>query len=141
MLISLLFFVGILGYSIAGTSIGVTNSYSKELNIKIQGAGVGGCDVLLDSGEIDLESCWCLWGTLNYSFCAYEKSKVKGINSEGDSSNFNNSTAHADVVANGRCPTITGEKLVCSDLASLGNCYDKSYTCLVDEEGLCHCSS
>jgi hypothetical protein len=43
-------------------------------------------------------------------------------------------------VGNGKCPVISGENLVCSDLSSLGNCYDGSYSCIVDEEGLCHCS-
>jgi hypothetical protein len=51
----------------------VTNDFKKELNVKVQGLGLGGCDVVLDSGEVDGSSCWCLWGTLNYSFCAYEK--------------------------------------------------------------------
>jgi len=111
----------------------VTNNFKKELNVKIQGAGVGGCDVVLASGEVD-ESCWCLWGTLHYSFCAYEK-KPLGADT--------NATLAEDAseVGSGKCPKVTGENLVCSDLSSLGNCYDKAYTCSVDQEGLCHCST
>jgi hypothetical protein len=41
----------------------------------------------------------------------------------------------------GKCPIVTGESLLCSDLSSLGNCYNGAYSCTVDEEGLCHCTT
>lgn len=110
--------------------ISVENDYKLELNIKIQGTGAGGCDVLLQSGQNNTQDCWCLGGTINYSFCAYKKS----LNGGDDYSNNN--------VGEGKCPKVTGESLVCSDLQSLGNCYNiPGYSCYVDVEGLCHCSS
>ena len=108
----------------------MSSEYKKEVNIKIQGTGIGGCDVILNEGESNPSDCWCLWGTINYSFCAYTKN---GLN---DNLAVSNST-----VAQGKCPVVTGESLVCSDLSSLGNCYDKAYSCLIDESGLCHCQT
>jgi hypothetical protein len=111
----------------------VSSSYKKEVNIKIQGTGVGGCDVLLETGETNPSDCWCLWGTINYSFCVY---------SAGIGDNISNSSAASyGIVNQGKCPVITGESLVCSDLSSLGNCYDGAYSCTVDSSGLCHCES
>ncbi len=107
----------------------VTNNYKKELNIKVQGAGVGGCDVILQPGAVDTSDCWCLWGTLHYSFCAYSGGRASEVPAIADNS----------TVADGRCPVVTGETLLCSDLASLGNCYEKSYACVIDATGLCAC--
>lgn len=109
----------------------MTNNYKKELNIKIQGTGIGGCDVILQPGQTDLSDCWCLWGTINYSFCAYSAGGLGGKVPIADNS----------TVAQGKCPVVTGESLVCSDLSSLGNCYDKSYACTIDSTGLCHCNT
>lgn len=125
----------------AGTSIKVYNEYKKEVNVKIKGTGVGGCDILLNQGENNLNDCWCLWGTINYSFCVYTASKVKS----DDNIVATNTTSLVDVEMDkyetGKCAVVTGESLLCSDVSSLGNCYDKSYTCKIDSSGLCHCSS
>lgn len=94
--------------------------------MKIQGAGVGGCDVILNPGQTNTD-CWCLWGTINYSFCAYSKNMANS-----------NSTTNYDKVMSGKCPIVTGESMVCNDLSSLGNCYDHAYSC-IDSTGLCHC--
>jgi hypothetical protein len=112
----------------------VASAYKRELNIKIQGAGVGGCDVILQPGSTDPSSCWCLWGTVNYSFCAYDKMTAEEIAAQ----KAGNYTAP---VQDGRCPIVTGESLVCSDLSSLGNCYNGAYSCTVDSAGLCHCET
>lgn len=111
----------------------VSTQYKDQLNIKIQGAGFGGCDIILNKGEAS-DSCWCLWGTLNYSFCAYRKSRL------GEPTNNATEFGMEDIAA-GRCPAVTGETLVCSDLNSLGNCYDDAYFCTVNANGLCHCES
>lgn len=47
-----------------GTQIKVINNYKKEVNIKIQGAGVGGCDILMEPGTENDTDCWCLWGKI-----------------------------------------------------------------------------
>lgn len=107
----------------------VSSQYKKEINVKIQGTGVGGCDILLSAGQSNNADCWCLWGTINYSFCAYYKS---GVNDAPQ-------IAQNTTVGAGKCPMVTGETLLCSDLSSLGNCYDKGYSCTVNENGLCHC--
>lgn len=127
--------VGAFSVAKAGTGISITNNYKKELNIKIQGSGVGGCDIIMQPGDVDTSDCWCLWGTINYSFCAYKPSIVGGEKEAVDMSNYNSTLS----VGDGRCPAVTGESLVCSDLSSLGNCYDGSYACEIDTEGLCHC--
>eukprot|EP01038_Epipyxis_sp_PR26KG_P005779 gene5779-7977_t len=123
----------------AGTSIQVSSDYKKEVNIKIQGAGVGGCDVILEPNTVNSGDCWCLWGTINYSFCAYTKDLSVG----GDNSNnlLRREVDNSSKLSNGRCPVITGEKLVCSDLTSLGNCYNGAYSCTIDSSGLCHCET
>ncbi len=37
----------------------VSNQYTKKpVNIKIQGAGVGGCDIVLNPGDVDSSDCW-----------------------------------------------------------------------------------
>jgi hypothetical protein len=129
LIFGLILFLGILVTFIeASTPISVENQFKDELNIKIQGAGVGGCDILLSNGDINNE-CWCLWGTINYSFCAYKNSPL-GLNE-----------SNIDELKQGKCPVITGESLVCSDLSSLGNCYSGAYSCTVDSEGLCHCKT
>ena len=129
--IILLFITNYITFCYAGTGITVHNNYKKEINVKISGSGVGGCDILLQPGESNESDCWCLWGTINYSFCAYEK----GI---GD---MKNSTVKDDIVGNGRCAVVTGEALTCSDVSSLGNCYDGAYSCEIDVGGLCHCKT
>ena len=105
------------------------------MNIKIQGSGVGGCNITLapgsDSNPVeDKSDCWCLWGTINYSFCAYAEKSSSALDS--------NSTKET---GSGKCPTGTGESLVCSDLSSLGNCYNGAYACSIDVNGLCHCQT
>jgi hypothetical protein len=35
------------------TPIRVTNTWRKEVNVKIKGEGVGGCDVVLTPGQTD----------------------------------------------------------------------------------------
>ena len=54
----------------------VTSNYKKELNIKITGLGIGGCDVIMNTGDINSNDCWCQWGVLNYAFCAYTKTGI-----------------------------------------------------------------
>eukprot|EP01050_Picozoa_sp_SAG11_P011889 SAG11_NODE_1289_length_5297_cov_8.821855_1_plen_222_part_00 len=53
------------------TGITVSNSWHHEVNIKIKGAGVGGCDVLVQPNSTDTHDCKCLWGTLDYTFVAF----------------------------------------------------------------------
>jgi len=53
------------------TDISVYNDFKDDLNIKISGAGVGGCDVIVESGSQNLQDCDCLWGTVGYKFKAY----------------------------------------------------------------------
>ena len=38
-------------YVSANTGITVINEYKKEMNIKIQGSGVGGCDIIMQPGK------------------------------------------------------------------------------------------
>lgn len=80
----------------------MSNEYKKEVNVKIGGLGVGGCDVVLQPGEANPTDCWCLWGTLHYTFCAY--TKVGAVEKETPIVNNTTSLATAD----GRCPLITG---------------------------------
>jgi hypothetical protein len=55
-----------LGTRVLGnTQIKVINNYKKEINVKIQGSGVGGCDVIMQAGEENYADCWCLWGTIS----------------------------------------------------------------------------
>eukprot|EP01032_Pedospumella_encystans_P009096 gene9096-10739_t len=131
-LINLLCVSGLVAFDFH-TPIKVSTQYKDQLNIKIQGAGFGGCDIILNKGEAS-DTCWCLWGTLNYSFCAYRKSRL------GETTNNATEFGMEDIAA-GRCPAVTGETLVCSDLNSLGNCYDDAYSCTVNANGLCHCES
>jgi len=122
----------------------VTSDYKKELNIKISGTGVGGCDIVMNQGDVNSNDCWCLWGTLNYVFCAYTKTGVEAtdlfntttVTTIIDESEFEVSS---NVTESGKCPARTGESLVCSDLDSLGNCYKGAYSCNVDVSGFCHC--
>ncbi len=118
----------------------VANNYKKELNIKIHGAGVGGCDVLIKPGQTDDKDCYCIWGTLDYSFCAYAPGRGYDESKLPEDFPVIQRDVSTEVTA-GRCPAITGETLVCSDLASLGNCYGKAYSCSVESNGLCHCSA
>lgn len=117
----------------AGTSITVQNNFKKEVNVKIAGAGVGGCDILLQPGESNQNDCWCLWGTINYGFCTYEKG-IAGIG-------LNQTDGDDKKLGTGKCKVVTGESLLCSDVSSLGNCYDGAYACTIDEGGFCHCET
>jgi hypothetical protein len=105
---------------LAMTPILVRNNYSTHpafglpvpttLNIRISGAGVGGCDVVLNSPSSDNSTCDCLWGTVGYQFKAF--------------------THDADA----------NEWQLCADTKSLGNCYhNKGYSCEVTSLGFCHC--
>jgi hypothetical protein len=124
----------------AGTSISVENHYKKEVNVKIQGLGVGGCDILIQPGDSNPSDCWCLWGTLNYSFCAYTKMSAEElIQQKYAPATEPNSASNPAAVKSGRCPIITGESLLCSDLTSLGNCYSGGYACQIDVNGFCNC--
>ena len=116
----------------AGTGIFVVNNYKKEVNVKIAGAGVGGCDIVLNPGQNSTD-CWCLWGTINYGFCAYSDGIV------GNNSTVANAKKEESNVGNGRCDVVTGKSLLCSDVTSLGNCYNGAYSCTIDEGGFCHC--
>lgn len=89
----------------------------------------------MNYGQENANDCWCMWGTLNYSFCAYYKKTMEEMK-EVELNPFNSTSK----VESGRCPAVTGENLLCSDLASLGNCYGKAYACTVDSTGMCHCS-
>eukprot|EP00041_Stephanoeca_diplocostata_P006380 m.82435 g.82435 ORF g.82435 m.82435 type:complete len:134 (+) comp16333_c0_seq2:200-601(+) len=107
------------GLTSAMTSIEVSNMWHKEVNIKIEGEGVGGCDVVLPPNTTNQKDCECLWGTLNYKFYAFEPS------------------AESDQPL---------EILICSDKNSIGNCYHGSYSCAIFPGGpwpagpLCHCN-
>lgn len=120
----------------------MTSEYKKELNVKIKGAGLGGCDVIMQPGTVDTNDCWCLWGTLNYAFCAYTKTVTAQDSLNGtvttviDESQFE---IDSNITETGRCPVVTGESLLCSDLDSLGNCYKGAYSCTIDVNGFCHC--
>jgi hypothetical protein len=67
----------------------------------------------------------------DYSFCAYSQNPIHGTGLLKNESQ----------VESGKCPVAQGETGVCSDLSSLGNCYDSSYFCKIDSTGLCHCES
>ena len=111
---------------LAWTPIHVFNNYTKKpifgppqpvtLNIRISGAGVGGCDIVLPGGgstnSTDNKDCKCLWGTVGYQFRAYTQ------------------------VEDGQ----PNELILCADTKSLGNCYHThGYSCEVSSEGFCHC--
>ena len=137
-LILLVFLISLMG-GMASTSITVTNQYKKEVNVKIQGLGVGGCDIILAPGAVDTSDCWCLWGTLHYSFCAYDKllaDKLYGVNTIS-----NDTIITTSKNGTGTCPKLTGATALCSDVESLGNCYGKAYDCVIDSTGQCLCST
>jgi hypothetical protein len=90
--------------------------------LKVKGAGVGGCDITLQPGEENAADCWCLWGTLNYEFTAYNIPLVSNAV-------IQDSNQPADIVG----------ETICNDLSSLGNCYESQYVCTINSEGLCHC--
>lgn len=110
------------------TPIHVFNNYTHKpifgppkpvtLNIRVSGAGVGGCDIVIPGGggvnSTDNKDCKCLWGTVGYQFRAY--TTVTGVDGQPD------------------------ELILCADTKSLGNCYHTSgYSCEVSSEGFCHC--
>lgn len=42
----------------------------RDLTVKIQGTGVGGCDIVIQPGETNQSDCWCLWGYALRALCA-----------------------------------------------------------------------
>lgn len=98
----------------------------------------------MNLGDVDTKDCWCLWGTLNYAFCAYAKTGITADSLNGtvvttiDESEIE---IVSNITETGRCPARTGESLVCSDLDSLGNCYKGAYACDIDVNGFCHCEA
>ena len=130
-----IYFVAVILFSMAAVSnayakIQVISNYKKELNIKVDGSGVGvgGCDIIVNNNSTNTDDCWCdRLLTLNYVFCAYT-TKVGTTADE-----------IIPVKEDSRCPQVSGETLLCDDLKGLGNCFDEKYTCSVDATGLCHC--
>lgn len=119
----------------AWTSIKVVNEWNgglgkTDINVKIEGEGVGGCDVVMkpssnasSGGWTNDTTCECLWGTVGYKFHAYVPSILVARNAT-----LRGSSASIEIP-------------ICSDLVGLGNCYDGPYTCTVSQDKLCHCSS
>jgi len=114
----------------AWTGIKVINEWNgglhhSDLNVKIHGEGVGGCDIVMHPAnstgpQEDDSSCKCLWGTVNYELSVW----LPAIDG-GD--NGTNSSVEA-------LP-------FCSDTRGLGNCYHGPYTCTIGSDKLCHCTS
>jgi hypothetical protein len=99
-----------------------------EVFVKIKGSGIGGCDIFLQPGEENDNDCTCLWGTVDYAFCAYNKPMN------------DNTTINNDIdVQKGSCPDVSGETKLCNDLSDLGNCYRNGYTCIISIDGKCDC--
>lgn len=136
MLVSVIFVLAFIFY-VSASPITVSNQYSSrtvtEINVKIiQSTGPGGCDLILKTGDSNSNSCDCFGGVSDYAFCAYTKSPVFAPGQ--------NSTDKSNVNVGGKCPVLTGESLLCSDLASIGKCLGlRGYNCNVDATGLCHC--
>jgi hypothetical protein len=117
----------VLALTLGMTPIHVENNYWHKpplgpakpyaLNVRIKGAGVGGCDIIIDSNTTDTKDCSCLWGTVGYKFKAY-------LHDPLDSNESN-------------------ELPLCEDTKSLGNCYagerGHSYFCNITRDGFCHC--
>ena len=115
----------------------MANAYAAPINVKIAGLGLGGCDITLNPSS-QSSACQCIWGTLDYTFCAYTPSSTAALHLLEESSDQAESFAVA-ATASG-CPTHTGMNLLCSDLKSIGGCYGESYSCQVSSSGLCDCS-
>jgi hypothetical protein len=53
------------------TRISIDNQWNggaikhTDINIKIKGEGVGGCDIIMTPNSTNDHDCECLWGTLN----------------------------------------------------------------------------
>ena len=121
------------------TTITVINEWDggmshSDLNVKIHGEGVGGCDIVMhpanSSGPTeDDSSCKCLWGTVNYELTvwipAVKEDAQPGRTSVKDGPSGNSSQPDA-------LP-------FCSDTRGLGNCYGGPYTCTIGADKLCHC--
>ena len=50
------------------TRIVVNNFYKHEVNVKIKGEGVGGCDVVLNSSATDPSDCWYSTDTVSVDY-------------------------------------------------------------------------
>ena len=142
--------------SAAMTSIKVVNEWSggighTDVNVKIAGEGVGGCDIVLkpasngtSRGWVNSTACECLWGTVGYKFHVYVPSLSGAVHergvgvgaAEGSSVALRGGGAAAAAAA-----AAAIEIPICSDLSGLGNCYDGSYTCTLTADKLCHCHS
>jgi hypothetical protein len=142
----------LVGQSLGLTRIKVINNWDggidlTDLNVKIAGAGVGGCDIIMHpataSGPTEDDAdCACLWGTVGYVFRAWlpvvgggeddgdgddvaaVQGKLRGKGSKSGERGSDNSTALP----------------FCSDDHGLGNCYGGEYTCTIGEDKLCHCA-
>jgi hypothetical protein len=91
----------------------------------------------LKTDRVTSDDCWCLWGTLNYNFCAYAKPSKLQI-----ASNITKISDLPKAISLLGCPLIDeeGDPLLCSDEKALGNCYNKAYQCVVTETGRCDCN-
>ena len=120
----------------AETQIKVINEWNggighTDLNVKITGEGVGGCDIVMHpanaSGPQENDhDCKCLWGTVGYRFQVWLPSEE---DKDDDGRNkHNNKTLNS-----------TGLPF-CSDSKGLGNCYHSNYVCTIGADKLCHCT-
>eukprot|EP01034_Spumella_vulgaris_P031022 gene31022-38341_t len=128
----------------------VTNDYSEDLDILIEGKGAGGCDKVIFAGTTNSDSCNCVWGTLDYTFCAYKPAPAAAATAPkvpigrptnpptAPVQNPPKLSSLRSVMNNDFSPLDSGTAckyrqdmdLVCSDLGGLGNCYNgKGYTC------------
>ena len=138
--------------SVAGTqgwtSIKVINEWTggiqhTDLNVKITGEGVGGCDIVMHpanaSGpQVDEGDCRCLWGTVGYRFQvwlpAVDEDDDK-LTEFGNNDHKNTSNERGLLRKRGNVTALP----FCSDSKGLDNCYHKSYTCTIGADKLCHC--
>ena len=118
----------------AMTHIKVINNWDggvgkSDLNVKIHGEGVGGCDIIMHpatggNATEDDSSCKCLWGTVGYKMYVW----LPDLDENGE-----------DKMLRGFKDNSTALPF-CSDTSGLGNCYGGHYTCTIGEDKLCHCS-
>ena len=142
-------------FALGNTQIVVVNNFNKNLDIRIRGAGVGGCALNLPTSMNDSSSCNCLAGTLAYSFCAYQPMILPNTTSNSTSPTsptmlhrllraYSGANLRAEVVPERvrglKCPSLPNETLLCSDRSGLDNCHNKDYTCTVMANGQCNCS-
>uniref|UniRef100_A0A7S2S9J9 Uncharacterized protein n=1 Tax=Rhizochromulina marina TaxID=1034831 RepID=A0A7S2S9J9_9STRA len=67
--------LGLFGTVLGSTTVRVVNQHSKAITVSLKGEGVGGCDGAeqpIAPNGTDASDCWCLWGTLNYHFYAFD---------------------------------------------------------------------